>query len=70
MKREENLKDAFGLITDRHIRGRRVLAVDDVMTTGATLQSFAKTLRFGEPQSLSAVVLAVADPLGQGFEVI
>jgi ComF family protein len=69
-KREENLKDAFGLITDRPIRGRRVLVVDDVMTTGATLQSFAKTLRFAEPHSLSAVVLAVADPLGQDFEVI
>jgi ComF family protein len=69
-KREENLKDAFGLVNDRLIRGKHVLVVDDIMTTGATLQSFARTLRHAEPASLSVLVLAVADPLGQDFQVI
>jgi ComF family protein len=69
-KREENLKDAFGLLDDRSIRNRHVLIVDDIMTTGATLQSFARTLRHAEPASLSVLVLAVADPLGQDFQVI
>jgi ComF family protein len=69
-KREENLKDAFGLVNDRSIRGKHVLIVDDIMTTGATLQSFARTLRHSHPASLSVLVLAVADPLGQDFQVI
>jgi ComF family protein len=69
-KREENLKDAFGLVNARSIRGKHVVIIDDVTTTGATLQSFARTLRLAEPASLSAIVVAVADPLGQGFEVI
>jgi ComF family protein len=69
-KREANLKDAFGLVSDSRIRGRHVLIVDDVMTTGATLQSLARALAPAEPASLSAVVLAVADPLGQDFQVI
>ena len=69
-KREENLKDAFGLVKERSIRDKHVLIVDDIMTTGATLQSFARTLRHAEPASLSVLVLAVADPLGQDFQVI
>ncbi len=69
-KREANLKDAFGLVNDRLVRNRHVVIVDDITTTGATLQSFARTLRHAEPASLSAIVLAVADPLGQDFQAI
>ena len=69
-KREENLRDAFGLINARCIAGRHVILVDDVMTTGATLQSLARTLRQADPASLSAIVVAVADPKRRGFEVI
>jgi ComF family protein len=69
-KREENLKDAFGLVRGWPIRNLHVVVVDDVMTTGATLQSFARTLAPAEPASLSAIVLAVADPLGQDFQAI
>lgn len=69
-RREQNLKDAFGLIRGWRIRNRHVVIVDDVMTTGATLQAFARALTPAEPASLSAIVLAVADPLGQDFQVI
>jgi ComF family protein len=69
-KREENLTDAFGLVDEWSIRERHVLIVDDVMTTGATLRSLARTLSAAEPASLSVVVVAVADPMGQDFEVI
>ena len=68
--REENLKDAFGLVRGWRIRNRHVVVVDDVMTTGATLQAFARALAPAEPASLNAVVLAVADPMGQDFQVI
>ena len=35
----ENLRDAFGLVKPRCIRGKHVVIVDDVMTTGATLEA-------------------------------
>ncbi|MGN0846952.1 MAG: ComF family protein [Kiritimatiellia bacterium] len=43
-KRRLNLKDAFAVPDPRWIRGRTVLLVDDVMTTGATLSHGARAL--------------------------
>lgn len=69
-KRFENLKDAFGVLSPGAVRGKRVILVDDVMTTGATLVSAARTLLEAEPVSISAIVISVADPRGQDFEAI
>lgn len=69
-RREENLRDAFGLTNPKCIRGKHVVLVDDVMTSGATLKSFARCLKHAEPASLSAIVIAIADPKRRGFEVI
>ena len=69
-KREHNLRDAFGLVNSKCIRGKHVVLVDDVMTTGATLKSLARCLKHAEPASLSAIVVAIADPKRRGFEVI
>jgi ComF family protein len=66
-KREENMRDAFGLARPRAVRGKHVVLVDDVMTTGATLRSAARELRKASPTSISAIVLAVADPKGHQF---
>jgi ComF family protein len=68
--RLDNLKDAFGLVRPRAVTGRRIVLVDDVMTSGATLRSLARALRRAKPASISAIVLAVADPKGRGFEAI
>jgi ComF family protein len=69
-KRFKNLKDAFKLIDPKFVRGKRVLVIDDVMTTGATLQTVARALKPAEPESMSALILAVADPRGRGFEAV
>ena len=69
-KRWENMRDAFGLIDAKSVRGQHVVLVDDVMTTGATLKSAARTLQQAEPASISVVALAVADPKGRAYEYI
>lgn len=69
-KREENLRDAFGLISGKRIEGRHVVLVDDITTTGATLQAMARALKPAKPASLSAIVIAIADPKSREFEVI
>jgi len=68
--RLENLKNAFGTPDPEAIRGKHVVLVDDVVTTAATLQTMAREVRRHEPASVSAVVLAIADPKGRAFEVI
>jgi ComF family protein len=69
-KRQENLRDAFALDDARHIAGKHVTLIDDVMTTGATLQSAARVLEQAKPESLSVLVVAIADPKHRDFEVI
>jgi ComF family protein len=62
--RRKNLKHAFRLLDARMLHGRRVVIVDDVMTSGATLQTVARTIRLGcRPAAVSAIVIATANPL-------
>jgi ComF family protein len=68
-QRLENLKDAFGLVDGRQVRGKRVVVIDDVVTTGATLQAVARTLREAKPARLDALVIVIADPKGRDFQV-
>jgi ComF family protein len=68
--RVENLKDAFALLRPAAVAGKHVVLVDDVMTSGATLLSLARVLKPAKPASLSALVIAIADPRGHGFETI
>lgn len=69
-KRFDNLRGAFRLIQPKAVAGKRVLVIDDVMTTGATVQTVARALRPAQPASLSVLVLAVADPKGRDFRAV
>lgn len=69
-QRFENLRNAFKLTLVSAVRGKRVLVIDDVMTTGATLKEVARALRGARPAALSALVLAVADPKHRGFQAV
>lgn len=57
-QRLSNVENAFQFRRERKLTGRRVLLVDDVMTTGATVNACAKTLKKGG--ALSVHVLTVA----------
>jgi predicted amidophosphoribosyltransferase len=59
-EREKNVKGSFSLRpgVDREIQGRPVVLVDDVMTTGATLNEAAKALRKAKPGYILGVVFA------------
>jgi ComF family protein len=69
-RREKNVKDAFGLIAPKKVAGKHVVIVDDITTTGATLQAVARALKPARPASISAIVIAIADPTGRDFEMI
>jgi len=44
-QRRENLKGAFGVTQPKTVKGREMLVVDDVYTTGATVSECARVLR-------------------------
>ena len=61
LSREErlvNLAGAFRIKEDAHIGGLKVLLIDDVMTTGATLNECAKTLKSSGAQEVRCLTLA------------
>jgi ComF family protein len=57
-QRFEQLQDAFVTQNLQVLRGHPVLLVDDVLTTGATLESAAKTLAQAGVRQINAAVLA------------
>ena len=58
-QRRENVQDAFRCISDKAI-DKRVLLIDDVCTSGSTLEECAAALRQGGAESVQALTLARA----------
>jgi ComF family protein len=58
-QRAENVRGAFLVKEPYRIEGKRVILVDDVMTTGATLNECATTLRNCGAEDIFAATLAV-----------
>lgn len=59
--RRRNVAGAFAVAPRADLRGRRVLLVDDVMTTGATLFEAGLALRAAGAASVAAFAVARAD---------
>lgn len=57
-ERRQNMVSVFGVRSGKAVRGKRVLLVDDVMTSGATLQDATRALKEAGAIGVSAVVFA------------
>ncbi len=60
-ERRDNLANSFGVKHVEQIRGKRILLVDDVLTTGATLRAATTVLKAAGARHVSALVLARVD---------
>jgi predicted amidophosphoribosyltransferase len=62
-RRKANVRGAFGARASRDLARARLLLVDDIMTTGATLNEAAKTLLDAGADAVGAAVVARAEVL-------
>lgn len=60
-QRRENLKGSFYVKKPEQVAGKRILLVDDVFTTGATLRTAAAALKAAGAAHVSALTLARVD---------
>ncbi|OHB54009.1 MAG: hypothetical protein A2Y07_02175 [Planctomycetes bacterium GWF2_50_10] len=57
-----NVRDAFAIRRGHSFKGKTICLVDDVKTTGSTLNECASLLKTAGAVNVYAVVIAVADP--------
>jgi ComF family protein len=57
-ERARNLHGAFRLRTDRHLAGRDVVVVDDILTTGATVSEAVRALSAARHRPVGIAVIA------------
>jgi ComF family protein len=59
-ERWENVEDIFGIKNQERIKGKHILLVDDVITTGATIEACAAVLLKLETTKVSVLSIAFA----------
>ncbi len=58
--REENIKDSFFVNNPESLRGKNILLIDDVYTSGATLNEATRVLKASGVKKILALVIAKA----------
>ncbi|OIO45484.1 MAG: hypothetical protein AUJ24_00510 [Parcubacteria group bacterium CG1_02_36_42] len=61
-ERKENVKDIFFCQNKKEIFGKKILLVDDVYTTGATMEEAARILKESGAKEVRGIVVARAQP--------
>ncbi len=60
-ERQKNVAGTYAAVNGEKIRGARILLVDDILTTGATLREAARVLKDAGAESVLCATLAAAD---------
>jgi len=68
-QRQENIRGAFEVKNDASVRGKRVLLVDDVMTTGVTADECARVLRRAGAEKVYVATVARVTRLHWGGRI-
>lgn len=61
IERQENLEGAFDVLNEDEIKGKVILLIDDVLTTGSTTDHCAKTLLKHKAKEVYVLTLATTD---------
>lgn len=57
-EREQNIKDAYDLRNIKSIENKKVLLIDDIYTTGSTLNECSRVLRQAKPKIITCLTIA------------
>lgn len=61
-KRKGNIKGALSVKNDQEIKNKKILLVDDVFTTGSTMEEAARVLKIAGAKEIIGIVVARASP--------
>ncbi len=61
VERKENLKDSFSIKQKNNLKGKTILLLDDVITTGATISECGRILLDKDTANIYAASVAIAD---------
>lgn len=57
-ERKQNIQGVYKLQNEKLIKNKKILLIDDIYTTGSTVNECSKILRQGEPTEIGVLVLA------------
>lgn len=59
-RRQENVRNVYAVTDPKRVQGRRILLVDDIVTTGATLRECSRVLREAGAEAVLCATVAQA----------